>query len=100
MQKPELSMEDVLSTLMKEHMGNLLELAECCTNLTIEQLGYLQMDDAVLVCGEVLGVNMTFFRQRLQGRLPALLEKLLDGLKGSGLTQPVDSSPQGTLLAA
>lgn len=92
--------DELLTRLMKHHMGDMMALCECCTDMSEESLGYLQMDDAMLVAGAVINVNMTFFRQRLQGRLPALLAGLLGGNMESGSTALPDSSPTGTTSAA
>ena len=85
-------LEKILVKLMSECSTNLLDLAECCTTLSRQELDYLQLDDAILVCGAVLAVNLSFFTQRLQGRLPVLLQKLLGGMESSGLNPPSDSS--------
>lgn len=97
---PTLRVEDILTRLMRDHMGDMMDLCECCTDMSGESLGYLQIDDAILVAGAVIDVNMTFFRQRLQGRLPALLARLLGGSMESGSIVPPDSSPTGTISAA
>lgn len=89
---------DTLRTMVEQHGNNLLELAECCTSLTREELNWLQLDDMLMVCGSVLTVNLSFFTQRLQGRLPVLLAKLLGGLEDSGSKPPSDSSPTVTDL--
>lgn len=92
---PPLHIEEILTKLMKHHMADVMALCECCTDMDPESLGYLQMDDAMLVAGAVITVNMTFFKQRLQGRLPALLARLLGGSMESGLTAQPDSSLTG-----
>lgn len=91
-------MAQLLAKLMAENSDKLLELAECCCTLPREELNYLQLDDMLLVCGHVLTVNLSFFTQRLQGRLPALLGKLLTGMDVSGLKVPSDSSAPVTDL--
>lgn len=83
---PTKSALDIVKSLVTDHMDKLLDLADCCTNLSRDELGYMQIDDAIIVCAEVIAINMDFFRKRLQGRLPDLLEKLLSGLVGSGST--------------
>lgn len=97
---PPVRIEEILSKLMRDHMDDMMALCECCTDMDAESLGYLQMDDAILISGTVITVNMTFFKQRLQGRLPALLEKLLGGNMESGLTAPPDSSRTATRSTA
>ena len=97
---PPLNMAEILTKLMKENIDDLMALCECCTDMDRESLGYLQLDDALIVCGAVINVNMTFFKQRLQGRLPALLERLLGGITESGSIAQPDSSPMAMLSTA
>lgn len=86
--KNEQNIMAMITSIAKDHMENLLDLADCCTNIGKDELGYLAIDDALVVCAEVVKVNIDFFKKRLQDRLPGLLAGLLGGLTGSGSTQP------------